>query len=227
MQGNPREKEERPGRKEYGGTRFLCKKVLRTRRPCISRHGGLVGVGFKPARTQDACWPHAQWAPRRPSGTRFFWCSAHGDHASPGIGECRRLSALRCLLAPPRVGPTHPAKTLTLLAVNYAGMQKWVGRPVAAVIFRPNKWLRSQNRGGMPQCVSRRVLPSSGSGRPPCRSIWNVPQTRTLKGESRADFTPHFDRISGNSSRLRLMNSARFSSTRRVQQQHAEHSLAR
>ena len=46
---------------------------------------------------------------RKGSGTRFLWCSAHGDYASPGIGVYRGLSVSRCMLAPRRVGPAPPA----------------------------------------------------------------------------------------------------------------------
>jgi hypothetical protein len=42
-------------------------------------------------------------------GTRFLWCSAHGDYASAGIRVYRGLSASRCMLAPRPVGSAPPA----------------------------------------------------------------------------------------------------------------------
>ena len=75
---------------------------------------------------------------RRPPGTRFLWCSAHGDYASAGIRVYRGLSASRCMLAPRRVGPAPPVKTLVLLAA-YQGcvyIYETVERLVAARIRR-------------------------------------------------------------------------------------------
>ncbi len=49
-------------RRKCGGTRFLWCSAHGDHASVL--HRGLVGAGFKPARTQDACWHHAEWARR-------------------------------------------------------------------------------------------------------------------------------------------------------------------
>jgi hypothetical protein len=78
-------------RKECWGTHFFRKR-LRARRPCVSRHGSLVGAGFKPARTQDVCWHATASGPEQLRQSRVLgatnWLAVNYGGMQNGWGGC-------------------------------------------------------------------------------------------------------------------------------------------
>jgi hypothetical protein len=84
----PHPREEK-GRQKCEGTRFLKEGAPRTAHTVISE---------------------LLEAPRRPSGTRFFWRSAHGDHASVLHRGVSRAVSLKMHVGATPSGPEPSAK---------------------------------------------------------------------------------------------------------------------